>query len=154
MVHQRHVEEMHSNVVFHAYYQKLKVVIESFLHMTPHILHQYRPIAKFCADLHFVYITARKDEIKEELQSYYKMIDEDMEQIMKEWSKEFQTPVVDTELSDADIIGSPLVTLFQHIGQSSAKKKKKKVEVQNIETNEEDNAFEENGSGSPVGGGG
>jgi hypothetical protein len=61
-------------------------------------------------------------------------------------------PVDDAELSDADIIGSPLVTRFEHAGQSSVKKKKKKEEVQNIETDEEDNASEENGSGSLGGG--
>jgi hypothetical protein len=74
-----------SNIVFHSYYQQLKVVIELFPHMTPCTLHQYRPLAKFHADPHFIYITARRDERKEELQSYYKMNDEDMEQIMKEF---------------------------------------------------------------------
>jgi hypothetical protein len=34
------------------------------------------------------------------------------------------------------------------------KKKNKKEEVQNIETDEEDSGSEENGFGSPVGGGG
>jgi hypothetical protein len=37
--------------------------------------------------------------------------------------------VDDAELSHPDIIGSPLVTWFEHAGQSSAKKKKKKEEV-------------------------
>jgi hypothetical protein len=35
-----------------------------------------------------------------------------------------------------------LVTQFEHAGQTSAKKKNKKEEVQNIETDEEDNASE------------
>jgi hypothetical protein len=56
------------------------------------------------------------DESKEELHSYYKLIDEDMEQIMKEWSTEFLLLVDDVELSDLDIIGSPLVTWFEHLG--------------------------------------
>jgi hypothetical protein len=66
-------------------------------------------------------------------------------------AEEFLVPVEDAELSDADIIGSPLVTRVEHVGQTSAKKKKKKAEVQNIETDEEDNASEEDGSGSPGG---
>jgi len=54
--------------------------------MTPRTLHQYKPIAKFHVDSHFIYITAHKDEKKEELQSYYNIIDEDMEQVTKEWT--------------------------------------------------------------------
>jgi hypothetical protein len=84
-----------SNAVFHAYYQKLKVSIESFLHMTLCTLHQYRPLAKFYADLHFIYITACRDERKEELQLYNKLTDDDMEKITKEWPKEFLVPVID-----------------------------------------------------------
>jgi hypothetical protein len=117
-------------------------------------LHQYRPLAKFHRDRHFIYITACKDERKEELQSYYKLTDEDMEEIMKEWPTEFLVPVDDAELSDPDIIGSPLVTRVEHVGQTSAKKKKKKEEVQDVQTDEEDNASEESGPGSPTGGGG
>jgi hypothetical protein len=58
------------------------------------------------------------------------------------------------ELSDLDIIGSPLVTWVEHDGQTSTKKKKKKEEVQNIETDEKDNASEESRPDSPAGGGG
>jgi hypothetical protein len=104
--------------------------------------------------IHILFISLHRDESKEELQSYYKMTDEDMEQIMKEWPEEFLALVDDAELSDPDIIGSPLVTRFEHGGQSSVKKKKKKEEVQNIETDEEDSASEESGPGSPAGGGG
>jgi hypothetical protein len=82
-----------------------------------------------------------------------KITDEDMEEITKEWPKEFILPVADAELSDTDIIGSPLVTWVEHVGQTSVKKKKKKEEVQDIETNEEDNTSEENGSISLGGGG-
>jgi hypothetical protein len=41
---------------------------------------------------------------------------------------------------------------LEHAGKSSAKKKKKKKEVQNIETDEEDNASKENKFGSLRGG--
>jgi hypothetical protein len=62
-----------SNVVFHTYYLKLKHAIESFPQMTPNRLHQYRSLSNVRADRHFIYITARGDESKEELQSYYKL---------------------------------------------------------------------------------
>jgi hypothetical protein len=70
-----------------------------------------------------------KDERKEKSQTYYKMKDEDMEEIMKEWLTKFLVLVDDAELSDPDIIGSPLVTRVKHVGQTSAKKKKKNEEV-------------------------
>jgi hypothetical protein len=69
-----------------------------------------------------------RDESKEELQSYYKLTDEYMEHIMKEWPEELFVPVTDEELSDIDIIGSPLVTWVEHVRQSSGTKKKKKNE--------------------------
>jgi hypothetical protein len=84
--------------------------------MTPCTLHQYRPLAKFHVDPHFIYITARRDERKEEVQSYYKLTNEDMEYITKEWSTKFLVLVDDAKLSNPDIIGSPLVTRFEHAG--------------------------------------
>jgi hypothetical protein len=111
-------------------------------------------LVKFRIDPHFIYITTCKDESKEELQSYYKMIEEDMEEITKEWPTEFLVPVEDAELLDSDIIKIPLVTRVEHDGHTRMKKKKKKEEVQNIETNEEDIASEESRPDSPAGGGG
>jgi hypothetical protein len=84
--------------------------------MTPRTMHQYIPLAKFHADLNCVYITVCRDENKEELHSYYKLIDEDMEEITKEWPEEFLLLINDEKLSDTDIIGSPLVTWFEHVG--------------------------------------
>jgi hypothetical protein len=95
-----------------------------------------------------------RDESKEELQSYYKLTGEDMEEITKEWPTEFLVLVEDVELSEPNIIGSPLVTRFEHDGQTSVKKKKKKEEVHKIESDEEDNASEESRHDSPIGGGG
>jgi len=61
--------------------------------MTLNTFHQFRSLAKFHVDRHFIYITMREDESKEKLQSYYKLTDEDMEDITKEWPVEFLVPV-------------------------------------------------------------
>jgi hypothetical protein len=61
--------------------------------MTSNTLHRFMPIAKFHEDMHFIYINSRGDEHKEELQSYYKIIEEDMEELNKEWTTEFLVPV-------------------------------------------------------------
>jgi hypothetical protein len=71
-----------SNTVFHAYYLQMRQTIEVVPCMTPNTLHTYRPLEKFCADQNFIYITTRRDENKE-LQSYYKLTDEYMEEITK-----------------------------------------------------------------------
>jgi hypothetical protein len=46
------------------------------------------PLMKFSVDRHFIYITARADEHKQQIQSYYKLTEEDLEEITKEWSVE------------------------------------------------------------------
>ena len=61
--------------------------------MTLNALHWFRPLMKFNADQHFIYIMARADEHKQQLQSYYKLTEEDMEEITKEWPTEFLIPV-------------------------------------------------------------
>jgi hypothetical protein len=78
--------------------------------MTQNTLHRFKPIAKFYVDKNFIYIIVHKDETKEDLQSYYKLTDEDMEEITKEWPNEFLIPVKQMDLSNPDIIGSPMVT--------------------------------------------
>jgi hypothetical protein len=73
------VKQWQSNALFHTYYLKLKHAIESFPQMTSSTLHTYRPLAKFHTDKHLIYIIAHRDKSKEELQSYYKLIDEETE---------------------------------------------------------------------------
>jgi hypothetical protein len=136
--------------MFHAYYQHLKVVIESFPCMIPHTLDKYRQVAKFQADPHFLYIIVCRDENQEDLHSYYKLTNEYMDQITKEWPEEFLVPIADAELFDTDTIGSPIVNRVEHVRQSSGmKKKKKQEEFQDIETDEGDISSEDNRSDSP-----
>jgi hypothetical protein len=143
------VKQWQSNVMFHTYYLQLKRAIESFPRMTLNTLHRFRPLANFRAERHFIYITARRDENKEELQSYYKLTEEDMGEITKELPVEFLVPVEQTELFDPDLIGSPMVTREEYNRPCSAKKKKMKEEVQEI-----NNASENTIADSPRGGGG
>jgi hypothetical protein len=72
--------------VFHTYYNQLKLAIQSDPHITLNTLHKFRPLMKFNADCHFIYITVRADEHKKQLQSYYKLTEEDLEEITKDWS--------------------------------------------------------------------
>jgi hypothetical protein len=58
---------------------------------------------KFNADQHFIYITMRAEETKEKIQSYYKLTEEDLEEITKEWSTDLLIPTKPTDISDLDI---------------------------------------------------
>ena len=71
--------------MFHTYYLQLKRAFEAIPRMTLKTLHRFRPFVKFHADKHFIYIIVRGDEHKEVLQSYYKLTEEDLEEITKEW---------------------------------------------------------------------
>jgi hypothetical protein len=60
-------------------------------------LHQFRPLMKFRADRHFVYITVCTNEKNEELQSYYNLTEEDLEEITKDWSTNLLIPTNPTK---------------------------------------------------------
>jgi hypothetical protein len=47
-----------SSVVFHTYYLQLKKAIKAIPRMTPNTLYWFRPLMKFHADRHFIYIIA------------------------------------------------------------------------------------------------
>jgi hypothetical protein len=79
--------------VFHTYFLYLKRDIDSFPQLTSNTLHRFRPFVKFHVDRHFIYNTAHGDEHKEDLQSYYKLTKEDMEEIIKECPAEFLIPI-------------------------------------------------------------
>jgi hypothetical protein len=57
---------------------------------------------KFCADRNFIYIIARSDEHKEHLQSYYKLKEDDLEQITKDWSADLLLLADLVEMSNPD----------------------------------------------------
>jgi hypothetical protein len=70
--------------------------------MTPNNLHSFRTLMKFGMDYHFIYITARVDEHKEQLQSYYKLTEEDLEEITKECSVDLLISADPAEMSNID----------------------------------------------------
>ena len=56
-----------SNAVFHTYYTQLKLAIQFEPCMTLNTLHNFRPLIKFSADHHFIYITVHTNEKKEHI---------------------------------------------------------------------------------------
>jgi uncharacterized protein YsxB (DUF464 family) len=64
--------------------------------MNPNTLQRFRPLLKFSADQHFIYITMRANEHKEQLQLYYKITEEDLEEITKDWSVDILIPAEPT----------------------------------------------------------
>jgi hypothetical protein len=57
---------------------------------------------KFSVECHFIYITVRADEHKQQHQSYYKLTEEDLEEITKYWLVDLLIPVDPMEMSDID----------------------------------------------------
>jgi hypothetical protein len=70
--------------------------------MTPNTLHQFRPLMKFSADRHFIYITVRADEHKQQLQSYYKLTEEELEEITKDWLEDLLILADPVDILDID----------------------------------------------------
>jgi hypothetical protein len=71
-------KQWQSNALFHTYYTQLKLIIQSESRMTRNNLHRFRPLMKFSLDCHFIYIITCADEHKEQLQSYYKLTEDDL----------------------------------------------------------------------------
>jgi hypothetical protein len=62
----------------------------------------FRPLMKFSVDHHFIYITVCVDEHKQQLQSYYKLTEDDLEEITKEWSMDLLVLANPMEMCDVD----------------------------------------------------
>jgi hypothetical protein len=107
-----------SNVVFHTYYNQLKRSIHSKPCMTLNALHWFWSLMNFNADHNFIYIIVRTYKHKKQLQSYYKLTEEDLEEITKEWLVDLLIPVDPTNISDID----NLETTQDTPGPSRAKK--------------------------------
>jgi hypothetical protein len=95
-------KQWQSNAIFHTYYNQFKVAIQSMPHITPNTLHRFRPLMKFNVEHHFIYITAHADEHKQQLQSYYKLTEDDLEYITKEWSVDLLVLADPVEMYDVD----------------------------------------------------
>jgi hypothetical protein len=95
-------KQWQSNFFFHTYYNQLKISIQSKPRMTPNTLHWLQPLMKFNEDPHFSYITVRTNEHKQQIQSYYKLTKEDLEEITKDWSANLLVLADPAEISDID----------------------------------------------------
>jgi hypothetical protein len=98
----------------------------------------------FRADQHFIYITAHVDESKEELQSYYNITEEYLEEITKDWPTELLIPADPTELSDPEQIEISEATREEHDTPGTSIRKKTE-EVQQLSSASEETALESSG---------
>jgi hypothetical protein len=89
---------------------------------------------KFSADHHFTYITVHADEHKQQLQSYNKLTEDDLEEITKEWYADLLVAADLAEMSDVDSPKAMSDTPGPH-------KTKKDVEVQDIHSTSMNTTF-------------
>jgi hypothetical protein len=88
-------------------------------------LDMFRPLMRFHAERNFIYINVHADERKEELQYYYKLTTEDLEEFSKDWPEKLLILVDLTELFDPNLIENPMVTSEEYDAPRNNKKKKK-----------------------------
>jgi hypothetical protein len=79
---------------------------------------------KFRVDPHFIYITTCADEHTEELESYYNLTEEDLEEITKDWFAELLIHADLAEIYDPEIIGSSEATHEEHDTTRPSRRKK------------------------------
>jgi hypothetical protein len=118
------------NVVFHMYYNQLKAAIGVEPCITPNTLQRILPLIKLSTDHHFIYLTPHANEHQDELQSYYKLAEEDLEEITKEWSVDLLVAVDPTDISDINNLKAAQDTP----GPSKTRKTKKPKEVQDVDS--------------------
>jgi hypothetical protein len=100
--------------------------------MTPNNLHRFQPLIKFGVDRHFIYITTRAYDNKEQLYLYYNLIEEYLEDITKEWSVDLLIPADPAEVSGIDIPEAAENTP-RPSKTNKTKKTKKDEEIQDVE---------------------
>jgi hypothetical protein len=135
-----------SNTVFHTYYLQLKRAIEDVPRMMLNTLHWFQPLMNFHVDRHFIYITMHADENKEELHSYYKLTEEELEEITKDWSTELLISADPTEMLDPELIGSPETT-HEANDTPGPSRRKKTEEVQKLSSASKEAASVSSGQG-------
>jgi hypothetical protein len=83
----------------------------------------------FHIDHHFIYITVQEDEHKEEIQSYYKLTEEDLEEITKDWSADLLIPANPIEMRDPELDSSEASHKEHDTPKPSRRKKTKDVKT-------------------------
>jgi hypothetical protein len=89
-------------MLFSKYYNQLKASIRSEPCITLNTLQRFEPLIKLITDRHFIYLTLHVDEHQEQLWSYYKLTEEDLEDITKEWSMDLLVSADPAKMSDID----------------------------------------------------
>jgi hypothetical protein len=97
-------------------------------------------------DRHFIYITVRIDEHKQQLQSCYKLMKDDLEIITKEWSEDLLVSGDPAEMSDVDSLETALDTA----GPSKIKKTEEVHDLDSTSMNTASISTEKGGDGTEV----
>jgi hypothetical protein len=103
---------------------------------------------KFSVDHHFTYITTHGDEHKQQLQSYYKLTEDDLEEITKEWSADL---LVAADLADMFDEESP-EAMPDTPGPSRTKKDDEVEDVPSMSTKTTSISPAQGGDGDELGG--
>jgi hypothetical protein len=139
-------KQWQSNVIFHTYYNQLMVAIQVMPRITPNTLHRFRPLMKFSTYRYFIYIIACTNEHHQQLQSYYKLTKDDLEEITKEWSTDLLVPADPVEMFNVD---SP-ETASDITGPNKIKRTEEVDDLNNASINTESISSDKGGDGIEV----
>ena len=91
-----------NNQVFYTYYQQLYAMMENNPRITKEVTDMYIKRIRFMVDIHRIYIKPHEVKGTDWHTGAYRMEQEDVEQIVKEWSEDWKNSTVDVSDSDEE----------------------------------------------------
>jgi hypothetical protein len=76
------VQHLDNNVDFYIYNEMIQKSIQSMLHVPPQMVEAYKPVVRFKAGRHHMYVQAKKDPNQQWFPTWYKLTEEEMGHIM------------------------------------------------------------------------
>jgi hypothetical protein len=93
------VRQLENNVDFYIYKETIQKNIQSTPCIPPQVVEEYKPIARFKAGCHHMYVQAR-DSNQEWLPTLYRLTEEDMGHIMEDWVDDWKIPTSYTKQTE------------------------------------------------------
>jgi hypothetical protein len=84
---------MHTNVAFYIYKENIRENIERTPCILPHVADTYKVVVHFKARCHHMYIHEKKYPYQQWLTTQYRLIEEEMGNIMASWDNEWNIPL-------------------------------------------------------------
>jgi hypothetical protein len=78
------------NATFYSYLQFIMKVVETTLRIPEEVFIAYKDVARFRADMHHLYVQGKKDPVRQELSTSYRLTLEDVHLLISDWEDEWK----------------------------------------------------------------